>query len=333
MTANRNFSWLPVTTLSDGTELRLPLHMLRGKRPGPTLGLTGMIHGNEPLPSVAIIREILDRLDPDEVSGTIMAVPVCNPVAAGSHTRNTPLDGMNLNDAFADPPDDSTVQPVPTVSHQIAGVLKESFLPNLDYHIDFHTGDDCMSAHMVEFSDDPESVAMARAFNMPILLRDAWGENQLWGASASYGAKVIVAEVGGGSLLYDEWLQRGVEGTFNVMRQLGMLPGEIVKPPPQYVVDNRPGHHRNLTLLRPRSGGLLMPEAEINARASFAGSPIRGPRILGTLVNKYDLGACETYETPFEKTLLLAAVVRPSWRAAGDFLYILADAVAAEYWD
>jgi hypothetical protein len=44
---------------------------------------------------------------------------------------------------------------------------------------------------------------MARAFNMPILLRDEWGANQFWGASARLGAKVIVAEVGGGGLLYE----------------------------------------------------------------------------------------------------------------------------------
>jgi predicted deacylase len=174
---------------------------------------------------------------------------------------------------------------------------------------------------------------MARAFNMPILLRDAWGQGQIWGASAACGAKVIVAEVGGGSLLYDEWVQRGVQGTLNVMRQLGMLPGEVTKPPLQRVVDNTPGNHRNLVLLRPRSGGLLMPEPEINAKASFDGQPIAGPRTLGKLVDSYDLSVRETYETPFQNTLMLAAAVQPSWHAAGDFLYILADADAAEVWD
>jgi predicted deacylase len=237
---------------------------------------------------------------------------------------------MNLNAAFADPPEDSTTQPVPTVSGQIAGVLKRSLLSKLDYHIDFHTGDDAMSTHMVEFSDDAESFAMARAFNMSILLRDAWGDNQLWGASARHGAKVIVAEVGGGSLLYDEWLSRGIQGTFNVMRHLGMLSGEVQKPSKQYVVNNTPGHHRNLVLLRPRAGGLLMPESDITARTSFDGRPIAGSRVLGRLMDMYDLGVRETYETPFRNTLLLAAVVKPSWRAAGDFLYIMADADEAE---
>lgn len=333
MTLRTEFSWMPVTTLSDGSELRLPLHVLRGESPGPTLGLTALVHGNEALPSIAIIRRILEQVDPRELKGTIMAVPVCNPLAAGSNTRNTPLDGMNLNSAFADPPEDSTIQPTPTVSVQIAGVLRESFLPHLDYHIDFHTGDDAMSAHMVEFSDDPESIAMARAFNMPILLRDAWGEGQLWGASARLGAKVIVAEVGGGSLLYNEWVERGVHGTLNVMRQLGMLSGQVSAPPLQRVVDNTAGHHRNLVLLRPRSGGLLIPDPEISARLSFDGQPVSGPRRLGSLIDSYDLSVRETFDTLFENTLLLAAAVQPSWHAAGDFLYIMADADAAEIWD
>jgi predicted deacylase len=333
MTSNAEFSWLPVTVLADGSELRLPLHILRGKRSGPTLGLTGMIHGNEPLPTVAIMRQLFEQLNPDEVSGTIMAVPVCNPLAAGALMRNTPLDGMNLNDAFGEPQEDSTVQPVPTVSGQIAAVLKDSVLPHFDYHIDFHTGTDTMAAHMVEFSDEPESIAMARAFNMPILLRDSWGEGQLWGASARHGAKVIVAELGGGSLLFDEWLQRGVDGTLNVMRRLGMLPGEVTAPPRQRVVDNTAGHHRNLVLLRPRGGGLLLPEPEITARVCFEGQPIAGPRTLAKLVDMYDFSVRERYETPFENTLLLAAAVRPSWHAAGDFLYIMADADIAEVWD
>ena len=330
MSLDTDFSWLPVTTMAHGGDVRLPLHVLKGARSGPTLGLTAMIHGNEPLPSIAIIRRVLAMLDQDALSGTVMAVPVCNPVAAGALSRNSPLDGANLNGVFAQPGEDSTIQPVLAVSEQIAATLVASFLPHLDYHIDFHTGDDMLSAHMVEFSDDPESTAMARAFNMPILLRDEWGEGQFWGASAGLGAKVIVAECGGGGLLYADWVDRGVRGVFNVMRQLGMLPGAVEAPPRQYVVDNTHGHHRNLILLRQREGGLLLPAAGINADASFAGQPIEGGRVLAQLLNPYDLSMRETFETPFNRTLLLAAAVNPGWRMAGDIVYIIADADIAE---
>jgi predicted deacylase len=330
MSTQAKFSWLPVTTLSAGAELRLPLHVLKGERPGPTLGLTALIHGDEPLPSVPIIRRVLELIDPAQLAGTVMAIPVCNPVAAGELARNSPLDGANLNAAFGETGPDSTVQPVRTVSEQIAGVLVESFLPHLDYHIDFHAGDDGLAVHMIEFTDDPISTAMARAFNMPILLRDEWGANQFWGASARLGAKVIVAECGGGGLLYEQWFQRGVDGVLNVMRRLGMLPGEVQPPPRQYVVNNTQGHHANLLLLRQREGGLLLPHPAINGQASFDGEPIAGVPYLAQLLNPYDLSVRETYTTPFARTLMLAAAVGPAWRTAGDTVYILADADLAE---
>lgn len=330
MSTDIEFSWLPVTTLNDGSELRLPLHVLKGRRPGPTLGLTALIHGDEPLPSVPIIRRVLELIDPAELSGTVMAVPVCNPMAAGVLARNSPLDGANLNAAFAETPADATVQPTRIVSEQIAGVLVESLLPQLNYHIDFHAGDDGLAVHMVEFTDDPESTAMARAFNMPILLRDEWGANQFWGASARAGAKVIVAECGGGGLLYPQWFERGVRGVLNVMRQLRMLPGAVEPPPRQYVVDNTHGHHRNLVLLRQREGGILLPHPTLNAQTSFDGEPVTGIPYLAQLLNPYDLTLRETYASPFARTLLLAAAVGPAWRTAGDTVYILADADAAE---
>ena len=75
---------------------------------------------------------------------------------------------------------------------------------------------------------------MARAFNQPILMRDYWLPEQIWGMSERLGIKMICAECGGGGQLYKEWLERNVRGTFNVMRQLGMLPGPVQKPPTQY---------------------------------------------------------------------------------------------------
>jgi len=325
-----SFSWLPVTTMADGSELRLPLHVLQGAKPGPTLGLTGLIHGDEALPSVAIIRRIFELLDSNELAGTVMAVPVVNPLGAGLLARNTPLDGFNMNTAFGVPPEDSTVMPVRSISEEIARVLTDGFLSKLNFHIDYHAGDDGLAVNMIEYADDPESLAVARSFGMPILLKDSWGANQMWGASARCGARVIVAECGGGALLFDEWLQRGVRGAFNVMRHLGMLPGEVQKPTRQYVVDNTKGHHRNLVLGRCREGGLFMPDPAITPRVSFDGQPVGGKLVLGQLISMYDLAVSETFASPFERTLLLASAVAPSWRAVGDTLYIVADADVAE---
>ena len=59
MDLKSSFTWLPVTTMPDGSELRLPLHVVKGAKPGPTLGLSVAIHGDELISPVGIIRRVL----------------------------------------------------------------------------------------------------------------------------------------------------------------------------------------------------------------------------------------------------------------------------------
>lgn len=330
--ATTEFRWIPVTTLASGAELRLPLHTVQGAHPGPTLGLSALVHGNEPVPSVGIIRALLARIDPAELRGTLLAVPVLNPLGYAGMSRHTPEDGMNLNGAFIASDAGGHPEPVKTVSIQLSAAIAEGFLSRLTHHIDFHTGGNA-SVHMIEFADDPESLAMARAFNMPILLRDVWMPGQMWTRGAELGARTLVAELGGAGQLYAEWVERGVAGTLNVMRHLGMLPGAVTPPPRQYVVDNTPGHEENLNILRPREAGLIVPEPAISARAAFDGQPIVGAQILGRLINPYDLTERQLFETPFARTLMLATRVAPTWCTPGEFGYIITDADNAEVLD
>jgi predicted deacylase len=326
---SRTFEWLPVTTLAGGGELRVPLHTLRGAHPGPTLGLSALVHGNEPTPSIGIIRALLDRIDPAELRGAVLAAPVLNPLGFAAMSRHTPEDGLNLNAAFVPSDAGGHPEPVKTVSIQLSRAIDEGLLSRLDYQIDFHTGGNA-SVHMIEFTDDEESRAMARAFNMPILLRDVWLPGQMWSRAEQLGVKTIVAELGGAGQLYTEWVERGVAGTLNVMRLLKMLPGEVLPPPRQYVVNNLPGHEENLNILRPREAGLIVPEPAITPQVAFDGQPIAGAQVLGRLLNPYDLTLRQEFATPFARTLMLATRVTPTWCTPGEFGYIITDADNAE---
>lgn len=325
------FRWLPVTTLPNGTELRIPMHTVTGANPGPTLGISAAIHGNEVFPSTDIVHRILESLDPAQLSGTLVAIPVLNPPAFGERTRNTPADGMNLNDAFVARDPNGHPEPNKSLSLQLAEVITSEFLSKLDHLIDFHSGGENHAAHMIEFNDDPTSISMARAFNMPILLRDAWMPGQMWAMAATHGVSAIVAELGGSGMLHEEWVQRGIDGTFNVMRSLGMLPGNVVPPPRQFVVNNTPGNEANLHIIRPSESGLIIPEPTITPQVAFDGTPVEG--LLGRLLNPYDMTVREEFRAPFARTLMLATTVAPSWNVAGEFAYIFADADNAEIWN
>jgi predicted deacylase len=330
---NSTFRWLPVTVMPDGSELRLPLHVVQGAHPGPILGLSGAIHGNEVISTVRIIRRVLELLDPAELSGTVMAVPVCNPLGAGQLSRHTPGDGQNANAAFFPPGHSAYTQPVKTVTEQITEALTSEFLAHLDYQIDFHDGANHHSVHMVEFTEDPVSRGMARAFNMPILLFDEWRAGQMWSEAERLGAKVIVAECGGQGQLANEWVERGARGTLNVTRYLDMLPGDVTKPPRQRVVRGYSGQEQNAHILKPREGGLIVPNPAITPQVVFDGQPVSGVPVLGELVSMYDLTLRQTFEAPFERTLLIAAVAAPSWHYPGNYAYILFDADKAEILD
>ena len=68
---------IPVARLPTGSRLSMPVAVVNGRHPGPTIWLSGAIHGDE-LNGVEIIRQVLRRLDVRTLRGAIIAVPVVN---------------------------------------------------------------------------------------------------------------------------------------------------------------------------------------------------------------------------------------------------------------
>jgi hypothetical protein len=134
-------------------ELRLPLHEITGAQPGPTLGITAGIHGDEYLP-LETVRQFVTALNPAQLSGTILAIPVVNPLAIEAQTRNTPIDMNNLNRVF---PGD----PHGWLTEQLAAVVSEQFLPRLQYLVDLHAGGAQPTVDYVYIQND-EAMSLAR---------------------------------------------------------------------------------------------------------------------------------------------------------------------------
>jgi hypothetical protein len=60
---------------------------------------------------------------------------------------------------------------------------------------------------------------------------------------------------------------------------------------------------------------------------------VSGVPVLGELLNMYDLTVRQTFEAPFEQTLLIAAPVAPCWCYPGEYAYIMFDADKAKILD
>jgi predicted deacylase len=92
--------------------------------------------------------------------------------------------------------------------------------------IDLHTG----SSHRINLPqiranlDDPDTLSLARAFGVPVMLNSALRDGSLRECAASAGVPMLLYEAGE-ALRYDELsIRGGVQGIINVMRKLDMLP-------------------------------------------------------------------------------------------------------------
>src|SRR5215213_10019634 len=89
---------LPLGLLSG---LCLPALVVKGTTPGPILLVTAGLHGDEFEGMVAIPR-FVRSLDPRTLAGTVVGLPICNPLAFESQSRQSPpaVDGKNLAREF-----------------------------------------------------------------------------------------------------------------------------------------------------------------------------------------------------------------------------------------
>jgi len=204
-----------------------PAFEARGAEDGPHLALLGGIHGCE-YSSIAAVTRFMGALDPGVLSGRITAVPVVNlSTFRGRAAFVTPEDGKNLNRCF---PGD----PGGTYSDVLAHAIFTELIEPADVLVDLHGGDlfEALEPFAIYAESEVEerSRALAEAFGLPYVMREPRSESGLGGmtciAAAEAGIPAIIAEAGGCGLLSEDAVEMLVRGVDNVLRSLGMLPGE-----------------------------------------------------------------------------------------------------------
>ncbi|MCC6945290.1 MAG: succinylglutamate desuccinylase/aspartoacylase family protein [Thermomicrobiales bacterium] len=223
----------------DGTPLSMPVMGIAGARPGPVLGLVTGIHGDE-YEGPEAVREILQSIQPDELSGGIIATPIANVPAYEVFGRAAPVDGLDLNRQFPG-------NAAGFLSPRIAETLVREVVEQSNALIDLHSAGLAYDLlPYTGFNDSPTdagkaSLDMAKAFGIPILYGSTPFANVLRLEAVKREIPVILVEVGGEARLRPDGVATMVRGIRNVLSQLGMidepqegLPAEytIVKAPP-----------------------------------------------------------------------------------------------------
>ncbi len=208
---------LPVSKLSNHTPVTLPVHVLHGLQPGPTMFISAAIHGDE-LNGVEIIRRVLRTLQPGNIAGTLLCVPVVNAYGFIGRSRYLP-DRRDLNRSFPGSAGGS-------LAARLANLFLNEVVKRCQFGIDLHTA----AVHRVnlpqirsDFVKSPRCRQLSEAFGAQVVLESPERPGSLRRAARDAGVDVLVYE-GGEGLRFDEFaIKAGVDGVAGVMLATGML--------------------------------------------------------------------------------------------------------------
>jgi len=123
---------LQVSSLPSGTPIDIHAFVWRSKKPGPTMLVSGGVHGDE-INGVEIVRRsIAEGLFKDLKCGSVIAVPLLNVYGFINFSRDVP-DGKDVNRSFPGFSKGS-------LASRVAYVMSREILPLVDFGLDFHTG-------------------------------------------------------------------------------------------------------------------------------------------------------------------------------------------------
>ena len=210
---------------------KLPLWLIHGDKPGPTLVVSGGIHAAE-YASIAAALALGQTLQPLGLHGRVIVVPVVNlPGLAARSIYVCPLDGKNPNRVF---PGDAHG----TASEQIADWVFRNVISQADYYVDLHGGDliEALVPFTIFFRSgndqvDARSLEMAQVFGIHYLVRSESPGSTIAAASQA-GIPSILTESGGQGIWTAEQVADHTRGLQRLMSHLKMVPGSAPEATP-----------------------------------------------------------------------------------------------------
>lgn len=207
---------LPVAKLYTDADISLPVHIIRAKKPGPTIFVSAAVHGDE-LNGIDIIRRLIKQNKLKITKGTVIAVPMVNVYGVVNQSRYMP-DRRDLNRCFPGSAKGS-------LAGRVAHIFLNEIVRHCDYGIDLHTGAIHRSNLPQIRADmsDLETKALAEVFGVPVILNSNLVDGSLRESAIKNQTKILLYEAGE-ALRFDEFsIRAGMKGIINVLQHLGML--------------------------------------------------------------------------------------------------------------
>lgn len=208
---------LPTPEIYTCAPMYIPIHIIHGKKAGPTLLVCGSIHGDE-INGVVITQRLLKLRLLKSIRGTLIIIPSINIYGMITMSRNLP-DRRDLEGSFPG-------SEAGSFASRLANLLTEEIFNRVTHCIDLHTGE----PHITKFPQvwtmtaNEEAKQLAHSFQAPIILNTKSEKGLLWLLHRQEQKIPTIVYETGEALRLDEYgIKMGVRGVIRVMRSLNML--------------------------------------------------------------------------------------------------------------
>jgi predicted deacylase len=209
----------------------IPVAVVHGAKPGPVLALVSGAHGTE-YASIIALEKLIARLNPAEMSGTVIIVPLVNiPSFEQKVPHVNPVDGKSMNRMYPGKMDG-------TQTDRASYLITKQVVEQCDHLIDLHGGDLDESLRPYSYwtktgndNQDRISREMVLAFGLDHIIistdrpTDPAASRYLENTATTRGKPSITVEAGHAGTVEPEDLWALIDGCLSVMRYLKMLPG------------------------------------------------------------------------------------------------------------
>jgi predicted deacylase len=207
----------------------IPVIVINGARPGPTLALVAGAHGTE-YASIIALERVAQAADPAAISGALIVAPLLNTASFAQKVPHVnPVDGKNMNRFYPGKADG-------TQTERISWAITKQVIEQADYLLDFHGGD--LDENLRQYAYWPETGKAALdttareivlAFGLDHIIvqnfRAPSASVTITRYAESIGKPAIAVEAGHAGTVHGEDVDVLANGVWSVMRHLKMLAG------------------------------------------------------------------------------------------------------------
>lgn len=285
----RTFIYKPILGPPRPRAVLIPVMIINGSKPGPTLCLTAGTHACEYAGIEAEIR-VFKQTNPEKLKGALIIVPVVNPASFWTRTPYVNIqDGVDISYGYG--------HEGPTISYVIARNLLENVLSKADYIFDIHAGDILEDYYprtgFIKIGDkeiDEKSEMLAKTFGLEVIQESTVSPERTLAGKLALKKPQAMAEVGCCGKLEERYASMALRGITNIMKKLGLIEGEPILPDEQTV-----WHSGDFVFTE--SAGIFYPKVKV-------GEKIKKGQIIGEIGNLQG-EVIETLTAPHDGMIIL----------------------------